>query len=69
MRPREAKAPHTRCALCNEAGFLELRHEETDELLVHRCPHKLEMVKRIEEWPNAYRLADLSRERGGRSVV
>jgi hypothetical protein len=55
-----SKAPQ-RCTLCNEAGYLELRHIETGELLVHRCPHTLEMVKRIEQGLRAYRIGSRAR--------
>jgi hypothetical protein len=46
--------PNKRCTLCNEAGFLELRHEETGALSVHRCPHEPELVQSIEERLKAY---------------
>ena len=42
--------------MCNEAGYLELRHIETGELLVHRCPHTPEMVARIEHGLRAHRI-------------
>jgi hypothetical protein len=54
-RETKATAPR-RCSLCNEAGFLELRHIETGKLMVHRCPHELEMVTKIEQGLRAYRL-------------
>jgi hypothetical protein len=59
-REAKAKAP-IRCALYNEAGFLELRHEKTGELSVHGCPHKLELVAKIEQGLRAYRLGGRKR--------
>ena len=41
--------PVKRCSLCNDAGFLELRQAGTNQLIVHRCPHKRELVARIEK--------------------
>jgi hypothetical protein len=62
---RETKATTPRrCSMCNEAGFLELRHEETGELSVHRCPHKPEMVRRIELGLRAYRVGGGKRVSG-----
>jgi hypothetical protein len=54
---RETRAtPPRRCSMCNQAGYLELWQAETGELLVHRCPHKAELVRRIEQGLRAYRL-------------
>ena len=46
-----------RCTLCNESGYLELLHEGTNELLVHRCPHQRELITAIEKRLMAYRLS------------
>jgi hypothetical protein len=64
--PRAAKLPHEqkrqvhttmRCTHCNEAGYLELRHKETGELLVHRCPHRPELIIKIEQQLKSRRLS------------
>ena len=46
----------TCCSYCNEAGYLELRQEETRELLVYRCPHTRELITAIEKRLKAYRV-------------
>ena len=54
-RKRQARAVRS-CPLCNEAGYLELRHEGTNEIRVHPCPHQAERVQQLEEHLRAYRI-------------
>jgi hypothetical protein len=49
--------PARRCAHCNEAGYLELRHKESGELVVYRCPHQPKLIAAIEARLTASRLA------------
>jgi hypothetical protein len=44
------------CTHCSKDGMLELRKQGTGYLLVHECPHKLELITKIEERLNAYRV-------------
>jgi hypothetical protein len=44
------------CPHCSKDGMLELRKQGTGYLLVHECPHKLELITKIEEGLNAYRV-------------
>ena len=54
-RAQRAKAVEN-CPFCNEAGFLELREEGRGQLVVHPCPHRLELVTQIEEKLRSYRV-------------
>ena len=46
----------TRCSYCNEAVYLELRNDETRELVVYRCPHTRELITAAEKRLKAYRV-------------
>ena len=44
------------CPHCSKDGMLELRKQGTGYLFVHECPHRLELITKIEEGLNAYRV-------------
>jgi hypothetical protein len=44
------------CPHCTKDGYLELREEGSGRVLMHLCPHKLDVITRIEEGSKAYRL-------------
>jgi hypothetical protein len=44
------------CPHCSKDGMLELRKQRTGYLFVHECPHRLELITKIEEGLNAYRV-------------
>jgi hypothetical protein len=44
------------CPHCSKDGMLELRKQGSGYLFVHECPHKLELITKIEDGLNAYRV-------------
>ncbi|MBX3671012.1 MAG: replication initiator protein A [Rhodocyclaceae bacterium] len=54
-RERQVKVVES-CPFCNEAGFLELKEEGKGRLVMHPCPHQLELVTQIEERLRSYRV-------------
>jgi hypothetical protein len=44
------------CPHCSKDGMLELRKQDTGYLFVHECPHRLELITKIEEGLNAARM-------------
>ena len=44
------------CPHCTKDGYLELREQSTNRLLMHVCPHRLEHITKIEDGLKAYRI-------------
>jgi hypothetical protein len=44
------------CPHCGKHGYIELREQGTGRLFMHLCPHRLELITKIEEGLNAYRV-------------
>ena len=44
------------CPHCTKDGYLELREEGSGRVLMHVCPHRLDLITRIENGSKAYRI-------------